>query len=407
MIDTMTIEWTGQQKAALKAVQDYLWNPQGRDWFYLGGYAGTGKTTLAKTFAETTPGAVVAFATYTGKAALVLQQKGCKDATTIDKLIYRHPSFWKCVRPVDKDAAPCVRSSPQFCGEQNYCKFARQIFLQRELNSDALNNIDMVIVDEVSMVNEELGDALLSFRKPILVLGDPGQLPPIAGAGFFTSREPDLMLTEIVRQALDNPIIRLSKFARFGTRIPYGQYGDSSCIPMIDKSEYDQLLTFDRIIVGTNATRVSMNRETRRLHGYDPNSLPQRGEPVICLQNSLINDKKILNGQLFEVVDAYMAKGKHGFMEMELLDKDNNQEKSFIVLAREDYFNNINPDKEGRGVGQLFDFGYAITAHKSQGSEWDKVAVIDESYVFHTNRKKWLYTAITRAKESVVIMRTK
>ena len=72
------------------------------------------------------------------------------------------------------------------------------------------------MIDECSMVDAELGRDLMSFDVPVLVLGDPAQLPPIQGGGFFTEAEPDAMLTEVHRQAQDDPIVRLSMEVREG-----------------------------------------------------------------------------------------------------------------------------------------------------------------------------------------------
>src|ERR1700691_5070343 len=189
------MEWSPQQYAALKAVS--LWLKRGEPQvFRLFGYAGTGKTTLARTIADDSDGDVL-FGAFTGKAALVLRSKGCKDARTIHSLIYR---------PKDIDA-----EVPTFV-----------------LNEEsAAAKASLIVIDECSMVDEELGRDLLSFGKPVLVLGDPAQLPPVKGGGFFTDAEPDVMLTEVHRHAADNPIIRLSMIVREGGRLTPGAHGDS------------------------------------------------------------------------------------------------------------------------------------------------------------------------------------
>ncbi|HPE32748.1 MAG TPA: AAA family ATPase, partial [Parvularculaceae bacterium] len=173
------MKWSPEQDAALKAVDQWL-KMGDRQVFRLFGYAGAGKTTLARHLAEGA-GGEVAFAAFTGKAAHVMRQKGCEGATTIHSLIYR---------PADED-------------EEGALVFA----IRRDAPAASA---DLIIIDECSMVDEELGRDLLSFGKPVLVLGDPAQLPPVKGGGFFTEAEPDFMLTEIHRQAADNPIIRLS-----------------------------------------------------------------------------------------------------------------------------------------------------------------------------------------------------
>jgi exodeoxyribonuclease V len=141
-----------QQDAALRAAAEWLKRGEPK-LFRLFGFAGTGKTTLAKKIAEDIDG-VVAFAAFTGKAALVMRSRGCADARTIHSLIYR--------------------ASETETGEL--------IFV---LNEDsAVARSKLVIIDECSMVDAELGRDLLSFGKPVLVLGDPGQLPPSRVADF-------------------------------------------------------------------------------------------------------------------------------------------------------------------------------------------------------------------------------
>ena len=176
------MEWSPQQDAALQAVS--LWLKRGAPQvFRLFGYAGSGKTTLARAIAEAQDGEVL-FGAFTGKAALVMRTKGCRDARTIHSMIYR-------TKETDSE---------------------EPLFVLNEESPAA--KAELIIIDECSMVDAELGRDLLSFGKPVLVLGDPAQLPPIKGAGFFTEAEPDAMLTEVHRQAADNPIIRLSMTIR-------------------------------------------------------------------------------------------------------------------------------------------------------------------------------------------------
>src|SRR5690606_25304248 len=127
---------------------------------------------------------------------------------------------------------------------------------QWELNPESsIVDADFVVIDEVSMVGEGLAKDLLSFGKKVLVLGDPFQLPPVKDAGFFTEVKPDIMLTEIHRQAADNPIIRMSIDIREGRGLDWGTYGESKVIHMaeIDRTE---VLGASQIIVGKNLTRV-------------------------------------------------------------------------------------------------------------------------------------------------------
>src|SRR4029077_5347850 len=196
-------EFTPHQDAALKAVADWLKEKPGkrgaRKVFRLFGYAGTGKTTLARHIADTVDGKVH-FAAFTGKAALVMRSKGCAGATTIHSLIYR--------------ARESGEEVPDFV-----------------LWDDApASKAQLIVIYEISMVDAELGRDLMSFGVPVLVLGDPAQLPPIQGGGFFTEAEPDAMLTEVHRQACDNPIIRLSMDIRAGLDLEPGRYGESEIV---------------------------------------------------------------------------------------------------------------------------------------------------------------------------------
>ncbi len=94
----------------------------------------------------------------------------------------------------------------------------------------AVADAKLVIIDECSMVDEELGKDLLSFGTKVLVLGDPAQLPPIQGGGFFTAAEPDAMLTEVHRQAQDDPIVRMSMDIREGRELEIGRHGESEVV---------------------------------------------------------------------------------------------------------------------------------------------------------------------------------
>src|SRR5579862_2298031 len=196
-------EFSPLQDDALNAVAAWLKAKPGTNGtpqvFRLFGYAGTGKTTLARHLADHADGEVK-FAAFTGKAASVMRGKGCKDASTIHSLIYRARESGEEVPSFDLwDDAPASKA-------------------------------ELIIIDECSMVDAELGRDLLSFGVPVLVLGDPAQLPPIQGGGFFTDAEPDAMLTEVHRQAADDPIIHLSMAVREGERIEPGRYGDSEVV---------------------------------------------------------------------------------------------------------------------------------------------------------------------------------
>ncbi|MDR6632953.1 exodeoxyribonuclease-5 [Phyllobacterium sp. 1468] len=370
-----------QQDEALRAVSKWL--KDGRSpIFRLFGYAGTGKTTLARYFAEHIEGDVQ-FAAFTGKAAQVLRSKGAANARTLHSLIYRP----RGEEAIENETTGKTSIAPTFS-------------LNRQ---SPVSKAKLIVVDECSMVDEQLGRDLMSFGTPILVLGDPGQLPPISGGGFFTEHEPDYLLSEIHRQARDNPIIRLALDVREGREFTFGDFGAAKVISKTDVTQ-ELVLGADQVLVGTNRTRRRYNQRLRELKGFSA-SFPQAGDKLVCLRNDPA--KGLLNGSLWKVMTSSRETVKPGIN---------------LLVAPED-------EEPGRGVAKIkllksqfddpdaeipwqtkkrfddFDYGYALTTHKAQGSQWDEVVLFDESYAFRDTRERWLYTAITRAAERLTVVR--
>lgn len=366
------MKWSTQQDEALKAAS--RWLKRGDEQvFRLFGYAGTGKTTLARHLAEYVDGDVL-FGAFTGKAAHVLRQKGCDGASTIHSLIYR---------PTALDDEDTENEGPQFT-------------IRRDAPAaDAA----LIIIDECSMVDEELGRDLLSFGTPVLVLGDPAQLPPVKGGGFFTDAEPDIMLTEVHRQAADNPIIQLSMQVRDGEIPPVGDYGAAK---VIEKRALDPnaVTEADQILVGTNRTRHRYNQRLRQILGFDGDE-PWVGERLVCLRNN--KDKGLLNGGLWTVKSRQGR--KRGKLRLTLAPEDGGRNARVAVLPEFFTGEAANLPWPKRRNSDEFDFGYALTVHKAQGSQWDDVILFDESYAFREDRLKWLYTGVTRAAETLTIVR--
>lgn len=360
--------WPPQQEAALKAVAAWLKRGEPQI-FRLFGYAGTGKTTLAKKIAEDADGDV-AFAAFTGKAALVMRSKGCTDARTIHSLIYRP-------RESDTD---------------------QPSFVLNEASDVA--QASLVIVDECSMVDAELGRDLLSFGRPVLVLGDPGQLPPVKGGGFFTEGEPDMMLTEVHRQAADNPIVKMSMLVREGKRLLPGSYGESRVIKRQD-IDSSIVIAAGQLLVGLNRSRRSYNHRMRELFGRS-GSFPEAGEKLVCLRND--KTKGLLNGGIWLAKTAAQMRKKK--LALSVVPEDDPVRRPVRIGVLPEFFQGLEQtlSPQVRRESDEFDYGYALTVHKAQGSQWNSVVLFDESFAFREHRNRWLYTGITRASERLTIV---
>ena len=374
------MQFSSEQDAALVAVS--AWLKQGYPQvFRLFGYAGTGKTTLARHLAEGVDGDVL-FAAFTGKAALVLRSRGAKKASTIHSLIYRP----RGEELVDDEDTGKSALTPLFT-------------LNRQ---SPVANASLIVIDECSMVDEDLGRDLLSFGTPVLVLGDPGQLPPVSGGGFFTDHEPDVLLETIHRQARDNPIIDLAQMAREGYPIPHGSFGTSKVINRRDVDQ-SEVLAADQVLVGTNKTRRRYNQRLRDLKDFQ-GPTPAAGDKLVALRNDPA--KGLLNGSLWQVVSA--PNSSKAFMNLLIASEDDGMERmSAKIKVLKAAFEN--PEEElpwqmKRRFDDV-DYGYALTVHKAQGSQWDDVYLFDESWAFREHSQRWLYTAITRAAEKITIVK--
>lgn len=368
------MEWSPQQANALLKIKHWINDRSAPQIMRVFGYAGTGKTTLAKEIASYVDGDVL-FMCFTGKAASILRKKGCAGASTIHSAIYK----------------------PEENEETGQVTFAR--------NEDSpVADARLVIVDEVSMVGEDIGSDLVSFNRKILVLGDPFQLPPIRGDGYFTSQEPDIMLTDIHRQAQDNPIIRMSMEIREGRRLQPGQYGESKVIRRMATGRdemRDLVLGSDQLLCGMNATRQNFNNRVRQLKGFDA-SVPVVGDRLVCLKNNHM--KGLLNGSLWDTDKVSIL--KDGVVSMVVKSADAPSSAMVMVQTPPEFFHGREKelDRYARKKADEFTYGYCLTVHKSQGSQWDNVLLFDESGVFRESALQHLYTGVTRAAEKVTVV---
>lgn len=371
------MDFSPQQEQALEQVQQWLRGD--RQVFRLFGYAGTGKTTLAKYLNADY------YAAYTGKAAHVLIQKGCP-ASTIHSLIYQ---------PREKSTLRLQALLARLEADPTSTNLLKEISREREnlrkpaflLNLDSpLRHARLLVIDECSMVDEQIGRDLESFGCRILVLGDPAQLPPVYGGGYFTNCTPDVLLTEVHRQARGNPILDLATIIRETGQLPAHHPLTRVSLQPVDALGVDQL------IVGRNRTRHALNRRMRELLGFTQ-PLPQAGEKVVCTRNNHLVG--LLNGATYEVQAAEFNGDDTGWLVLN---------DGLEVEVHTGPFLGMEVDHWRALDADMFEFGYALTCHKAQGSQWDKVGIIDESSAFRQHAQRWLYTAVTRAAHELWVL---
>lgn len=359
-----------------------------KPYFSYSGRAGTGKTTVIKKAIEQMGLSEADYlaAAYVGKAVLVLLRHGLP-ASTIHSLIY----------------FPSVEEIKPFTEQNPTDHVIRKMVFK--LRAELQKDIKLLIIDEATMVNDQMKEEILSFGIPTVFIGDMNQLPPVFGISSVMAH-PDFVLTQIMRQALDNPIIQIADDILEDVPLEYGTYGSSKIIPQIDIN-LDLLKDYDIIICGTNRTRSTINQHLRKLMGIDSN-IPVMGEKLICRQNNWnieIGGIYLTNGTIGNVTDINRAKTKRHSMRIDFrpdfLDED------FHDLDLDlDYIKLPFEEQKEYGISRFnkFEYGYAITTYLSQGSEYPRVLYIDEPLPGRDKTKKQRYTAVTRASESVTVV---
>lgn len=357
------------------------------------GYAGTGKSTLVKFIVANLgiDNKDVAYISYTGKAALVLKEKGCPNAMTAHKLLYK--TF--------KKSDGTFAHVPRLDLEKDY---------------------KLIVVDEVSMLPSNMWDLLLTHKVHILAMGDPGQLPPI-GTAHNILDTPHIFLDEIMRQAAESEIIRLSAEVRAGKSIKPYKGSEINIVKSTDM--VDGMYTWaDQIICGKNTTRRAINEYCRAMKWEEDESgllLPKDGDKIICLHNNwdqVTEDGTVLvNGLIGECFNIKTAPGPFGWdcwldFIPDCCNLENDENMGFsalhvdykMITQGEPTITKENYRRFPRNYRlESFDYGYAITCHKSQGSEYNKVLVIEE-VLREEQHARWLYTACTRAKEKLTLV---
>ena len=415
-------DWSPEQRYTLGEIS--MWkNEPDSQIFRLFGYAGTGKTTIVKEIARRAEGEVL-FCAFTGKAALVMRSMGCAGAATIHSSIYRPvselieeaKSLKTCLEMLRENAqdAAAIKLAGKW-GTTDPWALERKLMALRDriekgpqwVLRDSINpEPDVIICDECSMVNEALARDLMSFGHKIIVIGDPFQLPPVKGPGFFIDAEPDAMLREVHRQALGNPIIDLATTVRRDGiwALQRGRYGTSSYTRQVLAESTQTLMEADQALCGKNTTRRDCNAAIREAYGYDPEPIPTPGEKIICCRNNKLLG--LLNGSMWRVISCE-RKGDYFRAKIEPWDvSERSEEAKLDVFMHPEPFAGGEPAPEDKFDAEEFTWGYVITVHKAQGSQWPRVAVINDSWPGKDRfQDRWMYTAITRAQERVTIIK--
>lgn len=226
------------------------------------------------------------------------------------------------------------------------------------------------------------------------------QLPPINGAGYFTNAKPDYLLTELHRQALDNPITRMSLDLREGRRLKRGSYGDS-VILKLNALPLDRLMRADQVLAGRKATCGAVGHALRNLFGRIA-PLPMPGDKLICLRNN--KNKGLLNGQVWTALSCTQLNDATVSLQIK---SETGSRKLKVQCLTGPLTGTIMPVSElDQARSECFGYADVITVHKSQGSEWDNVVLFDESQIYKDDARKWLYTGITRASKAITVIET-
>jgi exodeoxyribonuclease-5 len=407
--------WNRQQADALDACARWLADKSAPQVFRIAGYAGVGKSTIAKHLAEGTNAPV--FCAYTGKAASVLRKMGMPNASTIHALLYKptpQNTEWLTQRREARQQMILHQVAPTMLAEIDAEIAALERAARRPrfvLNEGSpLWECSLIVADESSMITERMHDDLASFGKKMLILGDPGQLPPVQGRGYYdTLGPPDVLLTEIVRQAKDNPVIRYATMARNGEPIPFVKDGAFRKVRMAEVTVPHLVKAVDagaQVLTGKNKTRRELNGWVRAAHGFEACVYPQPTERVVILKNDYTYG--VFNGVTATVMQTHELGAGDGGGVCLTLDYDGRPLEFLPIEAG--YFDALVAGalyEPGFTYGQVpVDFGNALTVHKSQGSQWSHVVVWDDGFGMRDPdvRRKWLYTAITRAAEKCTIV---
>lgn len=401
---TPQIVLTPEQSRALDAIGAWLsTSPTSRaPVLKLFGIAGVGKTTIARYVASLLDGPT-RYVAYTGRACEMLRRKGMP-AQTVHSALYlpmseRNDELTKLRADLDAATDDAVaRRLMRRIEALDAPKFVLRSSDPSDPRGSPLAGAALIVADEMSMLSKTEAEDLLSFKIPLLVLGDPGQLPPIEGRGYFSHGALDILLTEIHRQALDSPVIRLADAARNRRPLKLGQYGTSRVMAQRDVTPA-MALAASQILCGKNKTRVELIADLRRFAGIDA-PLPVAGEKLICLRNNP-------RSNLFNGSELVLTNDVHDDPSKPYLVRVPTDKGEFV--AYRDCFERPERIKAmpygKRAVADEFDWAAALTVHRAQGGEWPDVLFWDDKFLVWApeDRARLLYTAVTRAQDSITV----
>ena len=390
--DVPDIELNAQQKDTLEKLRDWWYNGTSQT-FEISGAAGTGKTTLIKYLIKELRlyKEEVLFTAYVGKATLAMTRSGVTAKTIHSAITYATDEF-----KYDDNGEKILI----YGRAARKKKFVKRPYLDQR--------IKLIVVDEGSMVPEKLAEWLLSYRIPIIVLGDLNQLPPVAGTSVFL-KKPDAVLTEIMRQASDSPIPYFAQFIlKNGPRLKPGYIGDKIKIIRRDLLTDDILQSADVVICGRNKTRDMLNKYIRENIFGRTNETPVIGDKLICRENDwsrcIDEDYYLINGLIGYVVDIDLETISKDSMVLDF--KPDFLDECFKNVVLDRVFMKLTPQEKKYYKTDFtkFEYGYAITCHLSQGSQYNKVVVFYEFMHDYEYATKWLYTAVTRAIDELIVV---
>lgn len=375
------------------------WLKHGGQEFVLAGYAGTGKTTLARHLQNSTE-LSMQYCAFTGKAAQTLRSKGVDNVSTIHSMLYM---------PIDKENTRAkilqLRQDIENNKVEDLQKARKRLEkLERDLQSpyfvlrEGLEEelCDIIVVDEYSMLSNAIREDILKTGKRVLYLGDPGQLPPVNGSNDIT---PDYFLTEVHRQALESPILAAATMVREQGIVPQHFKNEFYYIPKEEASYETVFKHADQILVAYHKTRKTFNKRMRQIQGYDPN-MPCIGERVVCLKNK--HNIGIFNGSIGKITSQPEMSELQHIMRFDFREESWGEGADLEVEAYAPLLCHGKEQDPTDPIGIPFDYAYAITGHKSQGSEWDAVAIYNEPFFgkMAQQARQWVYTTITRARKT-------